>query len=176
MERARASLGPPSTRPGTKIHAPADRCFDLARSIDLHVQSQSRHHEKSVGGITTGLIGIDQEVAWGARHFGVWQTMTSRITKFERPGHFRDEMVRGPFRTFKHDHDFTTEDFGTLMTDVCEFDAPLGPLGWLASRLVLTRHLTQLLEERGQIIRRTAESDEWRRFLPDAAQRASVSR
>jgi ligand-binding SRPBCC domain-containing protein len=93
-----------------------------------------------------------------------------------RDDHFRDEIVRGPFRTFKHDHDFTTEDFGTLMTDVCEFDAPLGPLGWLASRLVLTRHLTQLLEERGQIIRRTAESDDWRRFLPDAAQRASVSR
>jgi ligand-binding SRPBCC domain-containing protein len=162
----------PTIRLRTKIHAPVERCFDLARSIDLHVRSQSRHHEKAVGGVMTGLIGVDEEVTWRARHFFVWQTMTSRITKFERPTHFRDEMVRGAFRKFEHDHYFKSESFETLMTDVCEFDAPLGPLGQLASRLVLTRYLTQLLEDRGQIIRRAAESDEWRRFLLDTGENA----
>ncbi len=68
----------------TPINAPAERCFDIARSIDLHVQSQIRHREEAIAGVTTGLIGMDDDVTWRARHFGVRQTMTVRITRFDR--------------------------------------------------------------------------------------------
>jgi ligand-binding SRPBCC domain-containing protein len=151
----------------TKINAPIERCFDLARSIDLHVQSQSHHGEKAIAGVTSSLIGLGEEVTWRARHFGLWQTMTSRITRFERPTCFRDERVRGAFRSFEHDHYFEVAESGTIMTDVCDFEAPLGPLGRLVSHLVLTRHLTLLLQDRGQSVRRAAESDEWRKYLSD---------
>jgi len=64
----------------TIIRAPIERCFDLARSIDLHVESMKHTGEKAVAGVTSGLIGLGQEVTWEARHFTVRQRLTSRIT------------------------------------------------------------------------------------------------
>jgi ligand-binding SRPBCC domain-containing protein len=82
----------------TLIHAPLERCFDLSRSIDLHKVSTARTGEQAIAGVTSGLIGLGEEVSWRARHFGVWQQMTSRITAFDRPAYFQDTMVRGAFR------------------------------------------------------------------------------
>ena len=38
----------------------------------------------------------------GARHFGITQELTSRITAFDRPRHFRDEMEKGAFPAVLH--------------------------------------------------------------------------
>lgn len=152
----------------THIRAPGARCFDLARSVDLHVRTAARTGETAVGGVTSGLIGPGQEVTWRGRHFGVWQELTSRITAYTWPDHFRDEMVHGAFQYFAHDHTFTPELGGTLMTDTCRFAAPLGPIGWVAERLVLGHYLRRFLAERGQVIKRVAESEEWRSYLPAA--------
>jgi len=46
----------------TRIAAPVERCFDLARSIDLHMASTDRTGEQAIAGITSGLIGLEQEV------------------------------------------------------------------------------------------------------------------
>lgn len=86
----------------------------------------------------------------------------THITAYTWPEHFRDEMVRGAFRYFVHDHTFTPELGGTLITDTCRFAAPYGPIGWVIERLVLGRYLRRFLAERAQIIKRVAESEEWR--------------
>jgi hypothetical protein len=44
----------------SRIHAPNEVCFDLARSIDLHIESTAGTNEKAIGGVTTGLIGPGQ--------------------------------------------------------------------------------------------------------------------
>jgi hypothetical protein len=44
----------------TWINAPIDRCFDLSRDIDLHMQSTAHTHEVAVAGVTRGLIGLDE--------------------------------------------------------------------------------------------------------------------
>jgi ligand-binding SRPBCC domain-containing protein len=150
----------------THIRAPIARCFDLARSIDLHTQSAAGTGEQAIAGVTSGLIGLHQEVTWRARHFGIWQEMTSRITAFAYPDHFRDELVRGAFRSFVHDHRFRSELGGTMMRDECRFAAPLWPVGWLAERLVLGSYLRRFLAARAGVIRRTAESEEWRSYVP----------
>lgn len=150
------------------IRAPIERAFDLARSIDLHVVTQSRHGEQAVGGVTSGLIGPGEEVTWRAKHFGIWQTITSRIVQFDRPRHFRDSMVRGPFRRFDHDHHFERHGDATLMRDSFDFTSPFGVVGDLANVLFLTRHMAGLLEERNAILKRVAESDEWKSFLDEA--------
>src|SRR4030095_208578 len=90
------------------IAAPIDRVFDLARSIDLHTNSTPSSGERAVAGVTTGLIGPEQEVTWRARHFGIWQSLTVRVTVFERPTHFADAMLRGAFRRMEHHHYFET--------------------------------------------------------------------
>ena len=143
----------------TKIEAPPALCFDLARSIELHIASTGRTKEWAIAGVTSGLIGAGQEVTWSARHFGVRQTLTSRITVFDPPHHFRDSMVRGAFARFDHDHHFEGHDRGTRMLDLFDYAAPLGPLGRLAERLVLDRYLRHLLVERARVIKTVAESE-----------------
>ena len=150
----------------TLIQAPLERCFDLSRSIDLHVASTAGTGERAVGAITGGLLSLGQEVTWSARHFGVRQRLTSRITAYDHPHHFRDSMVEGAFKRFDHDHFFVAQGSATEMRDVFDFESPLGPLGRIADALVLTRYLRGFLIERNEVIQRAAESEGWRALLP----------
>jgi ligand-binding SRPBCC domain-containing protein len=96
----------PTIRLTTHIAAPVARCFDLARSVDAHVASTSDSGEEAIGGVTTGLLGLGDQVTWRARHLGVRQTLTGRISMYDRPRHFRDTMVRGAFSRLYNDHTF----------------------------------------------------------------------
>lgn len=154
----------------TRIRAPRERVFDLARSIDAHQASTPGSAERAIAGVTSGLIGLGQEVTWRARHLGVTQHLTVRITAFDRPNHFQDVMLRGAFARMRHDHHFAEDPLdlaATLMIDRFEFAAPLGPLGRLAESLFLTRYLRRFLLQRNAILKHSAESDEWRKLLPD---------
>ena len=141
----------------TCIRAPLQRCFDAARDLDLHVQSLAHTGEVAVGGRTSGLIGMGEEVTWRGRHFGVRQHFTSKITAFDPPRHFQDSMQRGAFRLFVHDHFFSESGDGTTMVDVLLFAAPLGILGRITEKLVLRRYLTRLLTARAVVIKAAAE-------------------
>ena len=74
----------------------------------MHLAGNVHWGEAAVaaGGVTSGLVGMGQRVTWRAKHFGVWQTLTSEITAMDRPAYFQDAMIRGPFRFMKHDHFF----------------------------------------------------------------------
>ena len=141
----------------TWLQAPIARCFDAARDLDLHMRSVAHTGERAVAGKTSGLIGLGEEVTWRARHFGVVQHFTSRITAFDAPRHFRDEMRRGAFRSFVHDHYFEAVGERTKMIDVLVFSAPLGILGRIAETLVLRRYLERLLLGRNAAIRQEVE-------------------
>ena len=152
-----------------RVRAPIERCFDLARSVEAHVASTGPTGERAVAGVTTGLLELDDEVTWHARHLGVWQRLTSRITAFDRPRHFRDSMVAGAFARFDHDHFFEPDpetDGVCVMTDVFDYDAPLGPLGRLVERVFLDGYMERFLHKRNELLRLLAESEDWRRFLP----------
>ncbi len=129
---------------------PQAQLFDLARNIDAHRASMARSREEAIAGVTSGLISLGEEVTWRARHFGVPLTMTSRITQMEWPDRFVDEQSKGPFRRFRHVHEFSHDAAGTVMIDRIEFDAPFGPLGVLVEKLVLARYLRQLIESRNR--------------------------
>lgn len=142
----------------TWIDAPLEVCFDAARDLDLHVRSMAHTNERAVAGKTSGLIGLGEEVTWRARHFGIVQHFTSRITAFEPPAYFQDTMQRGAFASFVHDHYFTPHNGGTRMSDVLEFSAPLGILGRVAEQLILGRYLRKLLAALADVIRQAAEA------------------
>ncbi|GDY19331.1 hypothetical protein LBMAG56_06760 [Verrucomicrobiota bacterium] len=149
----------------TFIAAPIDRVFDLARSIDLHIASSSSTGERAVGGVTSGLIGPGEEVTWRGRHFGIWQSLTVRITAFERPTHFADTMLRGAFYRMEHHHYFESSSSGTFMRDVFTYESPLGILGRLADFLFLERYMRSFLIDRNRVIKATAESDAWNQYI-----------
>lgn len=129
-----------------------EQLFDLARSVDVHVDSQKGSGERAVAGVTSGLIGAGQEVTWQARHFGIPLTMTSRVTGFDFPHSFTDEQVKGPFKSFRHVHEFETTAGGSVMTDRVEFTAPFGLLGRVVEKLVLRPYLQRLIRDRGRFL------------------------
>ena len=150
------------------VHAPRELLFDLARSVDAHKASTTHTDEEAIAGKTEGLMVLGDEVTWRARHFGVRQTLSSRITVFEAPGYFRDSMVSGAFKWFDHDLFFHLQaDGSVLMEDVFNYAAPLGPLGWIAERLFLTAYMKRFLEERNKALVQLAEFGEWSHYLPN---------
>ncbi|MBS1705133.1 MAG: SRPBCC family protein [Armatimonadetes bacterium] len=142
----------------TWIDAPIEICFDLARSIDFHMKSTSRTGETAVAGRTSGLIEYGESVTWRARHLGIWQTLTSKITEFDEPRFFVDEQMTGAFKKFRHEHNFEAMDGKTRMVDTFDFESPLGPLGKLAEFLFLTRYMESFLRNRCNLIKLEAES------------------
>jgi ligand-binding SRPBCC domain-containing protein len=121
--------------------------FDRSRSIDLHVASMAGSRERAVAGVTTGHIDEGEDVTWRAWHFGVPIRMTSRITRMSPPDSFVDEQVRGPFRSFRHEHRFVADGDGTIMIDHVVLRVPLGVLG-RAAELVVGPYLRRLIERR----------------------------
>ncbi|MEO9484586.1 MAG: SRPBCC family protein [Ekhidna sp.] len=149
----------------TRISAPIDRCFDLSRSIDLHKISTAHTNEEAIDGVTTGLISLNESVTWRAKHFGVYQTLTTKITEFNSPSLFVDEMVKGAFKGFRHQHHFESIENGTLMTDIFDYQSPFGLLGKLVDMIILKRYMTKLLTKRNETIKEFAESDKWKLVL-----------
>ncbi len=151
----------------TLIAAPIKRCFDLARSIEVHLLGTESTGEQVVAGVSSGLIGEGESVRWRAKHRGVRQELESRITRFDAPHYFRDTMVEGAFRSMRHDHFFRSLPGGTTeMRDVLEFEAPLSFLGLIAEKLLLHRYMDAFLRKRNVVLKGVAESQTWQQFLP----------
>lgn len=149
----------------TIIKAPIKRCFDLARSIDLHLHTSARTNEEVIAGIRSGLINKGETVTWKAKHFGITQTLTSEISEMSSPFMFEDKMLEGTFKKIQHQHLFEEESGKTIMKDIFIFESPFGIYGRLFNFLVLTNYMKRFLKERNQIIKRVAESEEWKKYL-----------
>ena len=149
----------------TFVAAPAERVFDLSRSIDLHRKSMAHTAEEAVAGTTSGLIELNETVTWKARHLWKTRILKSKVIAMKRPLSFTDEMTDGDFKSLIHEHHFKAIDNGTLLIDIFNFEAPFGQLGRLANQLFLTRYLKNLLEARNNVIKEYAESEKWKFIL-----------
>jgi len=141
----------------TAIAVPPAVAFTASLDIDAHLASMTASGEEAVAGKTSGIIGLGETVTWKAKHFGIMWKMTSKITELDAPHSFVDEQLRGPFKMFRHEHLFEPHHGGTLMRDHIVFDAPLGPLGDIAERLVLRNYLPKLIGERNDYLRTELE-------------------
>lgn len=135
----------------TVLAGSLERCFDLSLDVDFHLDSMHESDEEVVGGVRSGGMKLGNDVTWRARHFGIWWTMRTQITSFDRPHSFVDEQLDGPFKRFHHLHVFNDLGDGTTeMLDEIEFEAPLGPLGVIAEKAVLGRYLPHLIDVRNR--------------------------
>jgi ligand-binding SRPBCC domain-containing protein len=138
----------------TDLDAAPARAFDASLDLDLELRAGAPYRTRIAArpgrsGASGGLIGPGQTVTWQARHFGLPWRHTSRITEHERPRRFVDEMERGAFAAYRHEHTFEALPGGrTRMTDDVDYRVPLGPLGRLAVRLFVDHRLRRLLSER----------------------------
>ncbi len=99
-------------------------------------------------------------VLWGVPF--QWRTL---IESFEPPLRFVDSQVRGPYRLWRHTHEFIVQEGGTLMIDRVLYQMPLGPLGWLAHELFVRRQLATIFDYRFRVIERVMAEN---RFSPES--------
>jgi hypothetical protein len=141
------------------FHVPVETAFDAERNISLHAATQGHRGERAVGGVTSGLIEQGEEVEWEAVHFGVTQRLRVRIAWMEKPEGFRDEMVKGAFKSMTHEHLFRSlPDGGTEKTDILWIEAPLGLLGRLAEVLFLGGYMRRFLRKKNRDLKAILES------------------
>ena len=149
----------------TEIKSTIEICFDLSRSIDLHKISTAHTNEEAIAGRVKGLINLDETVTWQARHFGIRQKLTSKITEFDKPNYFVDEQINGIFKSIYHLHKFEQVGEKVIMKDIFEFQSPFGILGDIFNKIILTNYLKALLIKRNQIIKNFAETERWKEVL-----------
>lgn len=142
----------------TRIRAPIELCFDLARDVTAHAESAAFSSERVVApGRTQGLLELGDLVAFEGRHFGMTQRFVAKITALDRPNRFVDEMVDGAFRWLRHVHEFESKDGLTIMRDRLEWQAPLGLIGNLADLLFLSRHMRWFVATKQRALKQIAE-------------------
>lgn len=143
----------------TEINAPIKICFDCARSIDIHMLSTAKTNEKAIAGRTSGLCELGDEVTWRAKHFGIYQNLSSRITRLKAPFYFQDCMIKGAFSFIKHDHFFEENNGVTTMKDVFDYGVPYGFLGRFFDKIILKKYMENLLKERNRVVKEIAEGN-----------------
>ncbi|MGD6796068.1 SRPBCC family protein [Metabacillus indicus] len=147
----------PTIKHEVYIHAPIEVCFDLARSVDVHMETTGRTQERAVDGVTSGFMERGDSVTWEAVHLGVRQRLTAKITEMERPYLFSDVMVKGAFRSFTHTHEFKESGTGTIMKDTFSYESPFGIFGKVADLLFLKRYMRNFIAARALELKRIAE-------------------
>lgn len=147
------------------IAAPIERVFDLSRSINLHQISTASTNEKAIAGVMHGLINKNETVTWQAKHLFKNRQFTTKVTAMQSPDFFTDEMIKGDFKTFNHEHYFKAVENGTIVIDKINFESPYGIIGKMANSIFLTSYLEKFLTKRNAVIKDYAETQKWKAIL-----------
>jgi uncharacterized protein YbjT (DUF2867 family)/ligand-binding SRPBCC domain-containing protein len=83
---------------------------------------------------------------------GIAMTWRSRIQTYDPPRSFEDIQTKGPYKSWRHRHEFTAVDGGTLVEDEVTYQLPVGLLGNLANRLVVRHELEWIFNYRSAAI------------------------
>jgi ligand-binding SRPBCC domain-containing protein len=154
------------------INAPIERCFLLSTNIELVSKTLGM---KPIEGKTQGMIGPGDKLLWAGWKFGFPQMHETLITRYEQPVFFQDTMGRGRFKRFQHDHHLFYIDGRTVLNDKIRFTLPLSWAGRLVARAILVPYISRVLRRRMRLLKKIAESQEWRKYLPEEIERTSAA-
>ena len=182
--------GNDTVRDTAVVRAPLDRLWALSTRVELVKETLGMN---LAGGTTTGFVADGSRVVWKGWKFGLptehhtlitgysapdaaTSTMASSALELhaEAPGQrvawFQDSQERGRFAFFQHDH-WLRERAGskgepeTILEDEVRFRLPFGPLGRIASRLILKPYVRRLVKRRFASLAALAEGDGWRAWI-----------
>jgi ligand-binding SRPBCC domain-containing protein len=148
------------------VRAPIGRCFALSTHLAIVERELGMH---PVEGRTGGLVTAGDTIRWEGIQLGFANYHVSLIMPetWNPPHFFQDCMIAGRFRSFEHDHRFTETTSGTSLEDKVRFSMPLGWAGELVGRFILVPHILGLMRRRFNLLKRLAETDEWRNYIPE---------
>ena len=157
-----------SLRHGLLVQAPIGLCFALSTHLAVVERELGMY---PVEGRTGGLVTAGDTVRWEGLQLGFAKYHVSRIVPhtWDPPHFFQDRMIAGRFRSFEHDHSIIEAANGTFLDDCIRFTMPLGWAGDLVGRVVLVPHILGLMRRRFALLKRLAETEEWRDYLPSSA-------
>jgi ligand-binding SRPBCC domain-containing protein len=87
-------------------------------------------------------------IEYRLRLHGVPLSWVSRIEEWLPDRAFVDNQLCGPYRLWRHRHEFFDAPGGTRVVDRVEYALPFGPLGELAGRALVRRDLTRVFDYR----------------------------
>jgi ligand-binding SRPBCC domain-containing protein len=87
------------------------------------------------------------------RVHGVPLRWTSRIEEWESNRAFVDRQERGPYRDWRHRHDFVARGETTVVRDRVRYSLPWGSLGTVAHAAVVRRDLERIFDYRRDAVR-----------------------
>ena len=87
-------------------------------------------------------------IDYSLRLHGIPLRWRTKITRWNPPFDFVDEQLSGPYRLWRHLHEFETHGDRTLMRDTVDYALPLGPLGQLAHWAWVRRDLDKIFDYR----------------------------
>jgi ligand-binding SRPBCC domain-containing protein len=130
------------------VPSPREQVFSFfsdARNLERITPEFLQFHVLNNGdtGIHEGML-IDYKL----KLFGLPFRWQSRIEAFEPGCRFIDVQLRGPYRRWRHLHEFADVPGGTEMRDCVDYEMPLGPLGQLAHALFVRRTLGKIFDFR----------------------------
>lgn len=97
---------------------------------------------------------VGLEIEYRVKPLGFPQKWVSRITSYDPPHCFVDKQVHGPYRHWRHVHEFDdAPDGGTLIHDRVDYALPFGFFGQVAHRLLVGRQLQAIFAHRERVIR-----------------------
>jgi len=106
----------------------------------------------SVRSMTTPTVRQGTEITYRLRLHQLPISWTSRIEVWEPPYRFTDVQIRGPFRLWHHQHDFTPEHNGTSIRDTVHYRAPCAWLQHIPFLSWVDNDLQRIFTYRQQII------------------------
>ncbi|HVX60871.1 MAG TPA: SRPBCC family protein [Pirellulales bacterium] len=123
--------------------------FSDARNLEQITPAflQFRVLNEGATGVHAGML-IDYRL----KLFGIPLRWQSQIEAFEPGEQFVDVQLRGPYRTWRHLHEFRDAPGGTQMIDRVDYALPFGPLGSLAHALFVRRTLGKIFDFRREKI------------------------
>jgi ligand-binding SRPBCC domain-containing protein len=140
------------------IRATPEQVFAASLDPQLHVTSMAAYGETMVEAPAGGVFTEGSTVTWRARHFGIPFRLRSVVFDIDPPRRFCDRQIRGPFRSFHHEHVFLEHPRGTLMLDTVTLRSPFGPIGALVDRLFLREYMRRVIERRNEAVAASLES------------------
>lgn len=140
------------------IPAPRDEVFeffsDVGRLKEITPPWLGFEDVTATGPMYEGMRVIHQ-IRW----FRVPVRWTTIIESFDPPSSFVDTQVKGPYKSWRHEHHFTEVDGHTVMSDRVQYELPFGILGSVTHRLMVQNQLREIFDYRARRIREIFAKD-----------------
>jgi len=158
----------------TEIEADIQTCFDLARDIEFYQKSIKTSREIPIDGKINGLVEANDSVTWEIQYLCIVTHVTLKVTEFDSPNLFVDEMVKANFKAYRHEHIFHKRNNKTIMTDKFHVESPFGVIGKFVDWIFLKNYMTKLLKSRNELLKIQAEKNHAALKLKSAKEKESL--